>query len=497
MGVRQVEIRNFSGGLNTRDLFSELAENEFPFSSNVTIDERGGVQKRLGYVDRFGAQIGTGLVSNLFYWAAAGKLVEQIGTGMHENGGVAFFNWTTTDRCGMCEFLGNLVMIHPVDGMKVWNGTVISTPTNAPVGNTCYPWQNKVWSGGDPANPPRLYYSDLGSVNRTSANQYNDLREKDSSLITCLAGSSGIDVSGRPGLMVYKQDSAYRVYDASNGAYNTIDASMGCASNIGAVSAFGRTYTITTRGIYSTDGLDPLREESVLVENLFHKDQINQSRGDLYAAGRFADRLRFSIPKAAQTANSIALEIHPTQRWIVPHTDAGSCYASIVRDTNELVMGSPSSAGRIYNTYKGGNDNGAAIVSKFQTGWRELADGNKARIRRARYTGLGEFSATVLKDYEAAGSLAAHDVALLSSAAIYDDAGALYDNPNTLYGPVAYETKQDFWSVGVLRQAAILIEETSSLVGEGPPILDGTAVVQTGAWRLSNIKLMTIDLGVH
>jgi hypothetical protein len=75
MGIRDLTFRDFSGGLNLRDSASELSADEFPFSWNVTIDERGYVQKRLGYADRYGAQVGAGLVSQMFYWGTQCKLL--------------------------------------------------------------------------------------------------------------------------------------------------------------------------------------------------------------------------------------------------------------------------------------------------------------------------------------------------------------------------------------------------------------------------------------
>lgn len=492
--LNEVVFRNFSGGLNTRDAASELDDVEFPFSVNVTLDERGGIRKRLGFAERYPAH-GTGLVKNLFHWATRDYIVSQVGAGMHINGGAVFHTWTTDDRCGMTEFLGNLVMIHPVDGTRVYDGTSVTTPTNNVKGNTVATWQNKVWFAGDPTNPPRLYYSDIGSVDRTNVNQFNDLREKDSALITCLAGAAGQDISGRPGLLVFKAESSYRVHDSSNGAYTTIDPAIGCGSNIGAVSAHGRTFVGSTRGIYSTDGLSPMKEQSELIENVFHEAQINQNRPDLISAGRYGDRLRFSYPKAGQTFNSFAFELGVHQGWIVNHTDAASCYASIGRTQTALVMGSPTVDGMVYNAYSGGSDNGTAITSKFQTRWLEPAKGYKARIRRARFTGRGTFNATLLEDYERAQSGVTMPVSIVGAAAIYDDPGSIYDTDD-LYGPTIFQGKQDFYSLGVARAVSILIEETSSDIYPGREILEGATLPEEGAWALAFISLMTIDLGI-
>jgi hypothetical protein len=495
--IKEVEFRNFSGGLNSRDWASELSGNEFPDSLNVTVDERGGAQKRLGYEDRYGTQVGTGLVGNLFHWPTQNKIVAQVGTGMHLDGAASFHTWTTSARVGMCEFLGNLMMIHPVDGLKVYNGAAVSTPTNPPVGNTCAAWQNKLWCGGDPSNPPRLYYSDIGSADRTAGTQYIDVREKDSALLTCIGGAAGMDIGGRPGLLVCKQDSTYRVHDSAAGSYTTIDPSQGAGSNISMVSVYGRTYVINTRGIYSTNGLDPLREDSQLIENLFNKNQINQSRPDLLAAGRFQDRLYFSYPRAGETANTRVIELHPIQQWVVPHTNAASAYASVVRGTTDLVFGSPSTQGRIYNSHVGGSDNGAAIASSLTTRWLEPSGGYLSRLRRARFTGIGDVNVALLKDYQVSNSGVSLNVTMDAGVAdpTYDD-GFLYDDDN-LYAAEAFQNHDDHFSLGTCRALALKITESSTTVKAGRPIFGGTALPQQGAWSLAHVRFLAVDLGIN
>jgi hypothetical protein len=387
------------------------------------------------------------------------------------------------------------MMIHPVDGLKVYNGAAVSTPTNPPVGNTCAAWQNKLWCGGDPSNPPRLYYSDIGSADRTNATQYIDVREKDSALLTCIGGAAGMDIGGRPGLLVCKQDSTYRVHDSAAGAYTTIDPSQGAGSNISMVSVYGRTYVINTRGIYSTNGLDPLREDSQLIENLFNKNQINQSRPDLLACGRFQDRLYFSYPRAGETANTRVIELHPIQQWVVPHTNAASAYASVVRGTNDLVFGSPSSDGRIYNSHVGGSDNGAAIASSLTTRWLEPSGGYLSRLRRVRFTGVGDFTATLLKDYQVSGSGTDLSVSIASDTPDYDE-GHLYDD-DELYGPSAFQGHDDHFSLGTCRSLALKVSETSTVVKSGRPIFGGTVLPQQGAWSLAHARFLAVDLGIN
>jgi hypothetical protein len=307
-----------------------------------------------------------------------------------------------------------------------------------------------------------------------------------------LAGASGLDVSGRPGLLAFKEDSSYRIYDSSTGAYNTIDASIGCGSSIGAVSAYGRTYVASPRGIYYTNGVDPMVEASNKVENFFHKDNINQARSDLCAAGRHQDRLWFSYPGNAETQNTIAFELNPITGSIMAHTNAAQAYASMGRGDIDLIMGMYN--GFIFNSHKGGFDDGVAIASHLQTYWIEPSFGNKTRVRRARFVGFGEFDASLYKDYQSDQNLRTLHVDIEDTSSIYDDPASIYDDPASIYGPGRFQGFQDFYSIGTFRSFSMRISETSSLTQQSRPVLGGMTR-EIGAWSLSHINLMSIDLG--
>lgn len=489
MAIKDIQFKTFKGGLNTRDQASELTSEEISDALNVTIDERGAATKRLGYERRFSTAIGASLVSNVFEWKSRGFVVTQEGPRMHIDDDAAFLTWSTSARVGMCEFLGNLVLIHPVDGVRAYDGTTVTGPfTNFPLGDTCAAWQGKCWFAGNPTNPSRVSFTNIGAMTMDT-DDWVDLREKDSAKVLCLSGAAGLDVAGRPGLLAFKEESAYRIYDSSTGAFNTIDASIGCGSNIGAISAYGRTYTIGPRGIYYTNGLDPMVEASAKIENLFTPAVINHDRHDLMCAGRYQDRLRFSMPASGETFNSISIELHPLSGWIMAHTDAASAYASTDED---LIMGSPTAVGMVYNGYRTGSDDGVDIASYMQTHWIEPNFGNKTRIRRARFVGFGAFDASLYKDYESGQSLPTLSVDITPEAHQWDD-GTQW-NDGSLWGPVAFQDYADFWSIGTARSFSIRISETSDISLPGRNII-GQSTGVVGAWTLAHVNLMTIDLG--
>ncbi len=495
MAFKSISLGPWPGGLNTRDQAGELSPEEISDAMNVTIDERGAVMKRLGMERRYASPVGTGANKNSFSWESRGWVINQVGTGMHKNNGAAFHTWTTNARVGMCEFLGNLIMIHPVDGVRMYDGTTVTGPfANFPVGSTCASWQNKCYFGGDPANPSKFMWTDIGAMTM-NVNNFNQLREKDNRIITCLTGASGLDVSGRPGLLAFKGNSAYRIYDSSTGAYNTIDASVGCASNIAAISAYGRTYVVNERGIYYTNGIDPMVEVSNKIENMFHADRINQDRPDLYCAGRYMDKLWFSLPRAGETFNSLAIEHHPHMGWVMAHSNAAAAYGSVGSGATDLIAMSPTEDGLIFNTHSGGSDDGDDITSWLVAAWINPAFGNKVNVRRARFIGDGVFDATLLKDFESGTSLAAMHVDISDETPQYDDPGSEYDTGD-LYGPTGFQSHQDFYSVAKCRAFTIRIDEESSLTRTQAAVLGSITAPTIGAWALSRVLLWTIDLGV-
>jgi hypothetical protein len=494
MAVREIAWRNFQGGLNIKDAPSELAENQFIDASNITIDDRGALWKRLGHLQRWTAFGSSNVAQNIFNWESRGNIVSQIGAGMHVNNGAAFLTWSTSDRCGMTEFNNNLMLVHPVDGFRIYDGTTVTGPfTNSPKGNTLVSWQNKVWSGGDPVNPARVTWCTAGTPATWGVNDWIEIRDVDSTKITNLTGGSGVDISGRPGLLVFKEGSSYRMHDSATGAYVTLDPSVGCASDLASVAAFGRIYVINDRGIFWTDGNRPMIEASTLVNPFFNATYLNTSRSDLMAAGRRGDRLYFSVPRASATVNGLELEFSPRGEWTVPHSVPATAYAT-QHGGAAMLKGSTTQNGIVLDTHVGGTDNGTAIASYFQTRWIEPNAGNKARIRRLRAIGKGQFSLNVYKDYQDVTSVASRPINIQTPGVLYDD-GELYDDPDSLYAGIGFQAYDDLHSWGTAQAISVRIEESSSITQLQRPFLGSSVSPVTGAWNLTQINMRAIDLG--
>jgi hypothetical protein len=502
----EFEMRDFSGGLNLRDAAPELAKNESPDLWNVTLDERGGVQKRLGYQKYNGALYdGAALVKNAFYWPTGQNLVTQCGAKLYLDTSVTTFHtFTTSARVGMCDFAGKLWIVHPIDGLFQSDGTLAGTTAVAgsPKGSAVCAWQNRLIVGGDPSNKAELYGSGIGDgtdwLTTTGHGWTNQLRDGSSSgtddLILTVGAANGVDIQGRPGLIVCKRNVTYRVYDSDTGFYQILDSAIGAASALSVVNLSGYTIILSPKGIFRTDGVTGLVPASTKLDPLFTPGQLAWDQLDLWCAGVKGDRAVFSMPRVGQSANNVALEYHPLQGWIVAGSNAAACYTVYAKNSQKLLAGSPSVNGQVYEMDKTGADDGAAIVSRYQIRWVEPTAGHPIRIRRVRVSGNGTFLIDVFKDYDVSSSETV-EAQITGNAAVYDDAGAVYDNTLSLYGPLKTENYEDFYSLGVCKAFSLRITETSANSGTGVAPLAGSAPT-VGAWQMYGLDVSFVPLGL-
>ena len=497
MAPSLLRVRDASGGLNVRDAAVALGANESPDSYNVTLDERGGVGKRLGYEKSNSTAFGGGIVKNVFFWEAGGNKITQAGASLYkDNDTAAFKTFTTAARCGMADFLGKLYMIHPVDGLFTYDGATVAAVADpdAPKGDVLLPWQGKLFAAGNPTNKARVAWSSIADGTLWATADFNDLREKDGEKVVSLDLSSGGDDLGRQGLVACKRESTYRIHDSTTGAYVTLDASIGAASALATVNLLGRIYAISEHGIFSTDGTSAMQEESERLRPLFTAGRINLAQLDLFAAGTIGDRAYFSLPQAGAGANNLAYEFHPKQRWIVPRSDAMSCYATYGLNDEYLIGGSPTVTGQVYRLNKGGSDDGAVITSLWQTRWFEPSDGMLAAMIELQILGRTEGTATltVRKDYDASGG--EQRTLDIGDPIGSWDSGLLWDDGH-LWGPTKLQEYQRVHSLGTCRAFSLIIEETSSLVGTGTQYLRQGTAPEVGAWSVYGFDLKYVPLG--
>lgn len=489
--------RDFSGGPNLRDAAPEIGPNEVIDALNITFDERGGAASRLGYGKFNSSAYGGGVVSNTWWSTTAGALIVQAGSSLYKGTStVANKTFTTSGRVGFADFAGKLCVIHPVDGLFTSTDGVTFTAVvdpDAPKGNVLETWQNKLFSAGDPTNKARVSWSNAGDPTNWTATDFNELRTLDNEQVVALRVAPGLDISGRSGLLAFKQESAYRIFDPSNGSYEVVDATVGSASALTAVSVGAKVVTLSKRGIFEwQNGQVGMRNVSDRGAPLWDPGQIDLTKLDKFCGGRKKNRVEFSLCRLGDTANTLALEYHPDQGWVAPGSHAMSCYATSKGAAEILYGGSPTVSGQVYQLDQGGTDDGTAITWRLQTRWQELSAGFLASVWQIRVHGRGTGTLTVLTDYETTGG-SDYPFNLLGDQLFWDsffwDSGVHWAVPR-------YQETQPFYSIGLCRQFSLKFSGSSTAVATAPQVLGSGTAPSVGYFAVYGYEWLYTPLGL-
>lgn len=524
-------MAGFAGGLNLRDAPTELKSNESPNAWNVTLDERGGVVKRLGFtkwntptsegpvdggfqlllppieapadapsgVDVFQDSYYSLLLDLLFWYSPGnGKLYSDT-DGTLTN--VATF--TPGYRVSLVDFAGKIYLAHEHDGLHqsndgaTWTTTVKGAhATDIPQGELIAVWQNKLWIASRSSN--NLFFSAPGdATNWDSADGGGNvnIREKDDAPIVALHGGSGIDFQTEPGLFVFKRDSIYRVVDSTTGAYLAIDGSVGAASKNSVTSLYGELIFISRRGIYQTKKLASVVPVAEQILPLFDPVSTDDTKLDNFCAGYLGDRVYFSITLQGSfsSVNNLALEYAPLYGWVVTGSNAMGCYQTKTGDAAEFILGaSPLSTGQVYRLFDGGADDGEDIVSWYETRWFEESNGHQARLQQARCLFRGS-NVTVSSYVDFSNNANWSDTLDSTSGGMTWGTGVWGTDE---WGGFSQEEYSTLHPRVIGRAFKIRIDETSSATYSRPALLGSGASLPTGAWALYAIETQYGPLGL-
>lgn len=497
-----LRVADFSGGLNLRDAPGTLAPNEAPDMMNMTIDERGGLAKRLGYAKDGAMSAFAADCVNLFYSAVLGQLVVQEGVNVRKRTGVGTFSlvkaFSTSARVTFADFKGKLLMLHPVDGLFSYDGATVSGALGSAStkGVDIAVFQNKVWiavGSAMAAERTRVYFSATGDeTNWASAGAGSvDLREVDDAPLVALTGDSGQDIVGRGGLLAFKRSSSYRIHDSTTGAFTTIDGDTGCAGALAVAGFEGVTAVLSDRGVFLTDGVSQLKKVSVRVDPLFSATQLALASADSWCCvAHPSGRYLFSLRRAGSSANDLTLEYDPTVGWIVPYSFGASAFAVLGGTDATVYHTDPGTARFLYKTFTGGSDNGAAVACRYQTRWDELGAARKARVQRVAVRGFGSFTLGLRCDYEL-GSGLEFPISLASAGFVWG-IGVWGDG---VWGPDAYEKQTDVWPRVVCHASSFALTEISSLSFTKPPLLGSGTAPEAGAFSVYELLADVQPLG--
>jgi hypothetical protein len=491
-------LSDFSGGPNLRDAASELAANELEDAWNVTLDERGGAASRLGYQKRNGTVLGgvSDLIVNDFWSRLAAKWITQSGKSIYlDNATSAVHTFTTADCVTFAETDNKIVAAHPVDGIFTSpDGTTwtLLAGANVPTKPLCVAaWEAKLWVG---LADGTVHWSALGDITTWNVNDFNPIWTIDQQPIVNLHVGSGQDIQGRPGLLAFKNESVYRINDPATGAYTVVDATNGCGGPKAVIGVGARVCWIGKRGIFwwREDQAQPVNVSDLLGQ-LWRDDQLNVSVQAGWCAGRRLNRAYFSLARAGSSVNDTAFEFHPDQGWLVPRSDAMSCYATS-SGANEITSGgAPSAHGQCYQLDTGGTDDGAAISWYLQARWIVLNDGFDAYVWLVRIHGRGSGTVTLRANYEDAGGT--ETPFSLDQAVPNWDSGTFWDTGTFWQVPVL-QTTQAIYSIGRCRQFSLRFSGTSTTTAFATQIFASGQQPVVGAFGLFGLEYLFVPLGL-
>jgi hypothetical protein len=510
-----VAFDDFSGGLNLRDAPSELAGNEWAAGFNVTADERGAAAARLGVTKLNGASLLPQVAGYLYYSAVADALLAYIsadaGNGKlykSTDGGVtwsaAYATFTTGAAGAIVDFNGRVIVVNTIDGVYSFPSG-LGAPTHtaggtnnmeAVRGATATVWQNKVWVSGDVNNRARVWWCDPGDPTTwTIANSWVDVREVDDQIVTCIGAGQGIDIAGKPTLVVYKRNSAYRIYDSSSGAFNTLHSTgAGAASATSVAAVNGLICSINDRGVWVTDGISVPVLVSDKLAPLFTSTGLNLGATALatWSAGPQRDRVVFNITRAGSSTNNLQLEYHPRFGWFAAHKgqNLGVC-APYTKATRKLIAAA-AATGAVYDAESGGTDDGTAIACSWQSRWAPLNRGAEARCRRIRAWGRGTFDLYLKVDYtQGAGDVYSLDYTASNTGFVWGT-GAWGTG---VWGDNAYEGRLDAALDEVGTHISVALSKSVSSVSSAPALLGDGSAPDVGAFALYSARVDYVPLG--
>lgn len=425
-----IDVEDFGGGVDFVSDPGEIALNRTPYSLNFRVSPEAKLISRFPSPNRVliaAADLLGGVSKYLYYSPALATFLIQRDTGIYRatinashfiTAETLLYTLTTNAKIAACDFNGECVFTHPVDGVFTVSAAFAVTNRSVTAKGSCItPWQNKVWVGGDPGNKSRVWWCNIGNAAVwTTGTDFNDLRDVDGEIVTAIGGGNGMDVSGRPGLLVFKERSAYRINSSATGAYTTIDTVNGAGGSEAVASIDGKTATVSAYGIFLTDGVGKLQRVSGPLGVMFDGLYSDRTKPDQYVATVKDGCFLFSHPQLALGAgNQVYLEYHPTDGWLMMHETAatGGAEGGFISATRYSPYPDQTYAllrdgRRVVTMQDAGSAAGdsASFTPTFtwECPWVLLNGGEKARVRKFAIVGrsIGNLSWELRRDWNEA-----------------------------------------------------------------------------------------------
>lgn len=439
MSLTPVRFDGFGAGLNLTAKADAVGPGECIDAMNVTLSEREAIQQRDGYA-AFTSPALTNRTASLepyYRTGAANQLIAGCGTrleAINAGGGVVASATGLTDAVWDFARFGapGSEYVYAGNGtntIRRWDGSSWTAPANMPAGgalavqavdqgNRLVVGKFDTTTGGPTggagtSNPSRVHFSDAGAPETWGTNNYVDLTPGDGEKVQAI-------IAWRDGLFVFKSTKFFRFYGTGEDAdgnpvfnYQTIDSGVGLASPRAVCADRHGVYFMARDGIYMTDGGAP-EQVSDNLDPIWTGQTSSYYLGGVLAHSAItncamtchAERVYLAFPTSS--ANDRIIVHDPRYGWFSLFDIPAAAMTSFrIGDQAELVFAYSSGSnhiGRYSPSYT--NDAGAAITSRWRSGWSDLGYPEQKVSRQQELWGSGKVLVGVSTDFsQGAGDL--------------------------------------------------------------------------------------------
>lgn len=325
--MRVIQADDFTGGLNLEANVFQLAANQSADMLNVDINQRGGVQRRLGNVRRNtsavgGLSVGSFAPRRLFSWAAeqsnylmlstdtkvfystTGNFTD-LGLTSDATSGAEYASWTTNATSYLYMSLGYTY------APRKWDGTTLTTLTASGTGQ----WQNDLTTPTGTHMPraehiavhqDRVWVANTKEDSTVHPNRVRfshplfpeSWREDD--YIDVVGGGTGITgiVPFAGHMVVFKPRAVFAIYGYNDDTFQVVELTREVGAfnaQCWAVSDYGIYFFSFPEGVYFYDGKG-IRDVFQNIRPVIYTAEINESALQEISMGYANKKLFVSLP---------------------------------------------------------------------------------------------------------------------------------------------------------------------------------------------------------
>jgi len=489
-GYQPIPLDNFGKGLNLRDKVDAVDPAEAIDCLNVVFTNRGAVEQRAGFLEFTASALTNRVDSMAAFYKSAGtrqlmcgcgtrlEAIDTAGAVVDSETGLAGGPYTFA-RFGApnaeVAYAGN-----GTDTLRKWDGTTWTAPTATvdgvagrampKAGAVCLmPTDNRLVAtgfatttggpNGTTSSPSHVYFSTKGLPETWET---DGLAGRGQNFVQLTPGDGEkimAAVAWRELVFVFKETKFFVFYGngvASDGTpifnYRVVDNGQGCASARAIAVARDGVYFMSRRGVYRTTGGEPQLVSALIdpiwlggASSYFESGVLNHAEIADCAMTWHDERVYLAYPSGTATVPDRVLVYDTQLQWWSLFDFDASCLAPFrATDQASLMFGYSSGTNDIgRHTALATSDAGAAITSRWRSGWADFGSTIVKTIRETQLAGTGQMTMDVSHDYQDSGQ----DVAIVFTVPLLWGDGSPGDwlwgdgsDGDALWGPSAQVT---------------------------------------------------------